>query len=226
MKLCRLATFFALVAASSVGFASLKTLQFTKDDPQALVLIEEAEGMFNGSVLFVEVDLTSMTVGKRKFSIGKDALNGRLPTKNKGLQTKGEYVLWKLAVSRFSGNRRPAGDFALVKYTGPRGPFGQSYGCLPDGAPVYRFKPGVANLISADMVPSNGGSFPILTHPEYARNGSNDDLPDAQSVLDENPGVKAKVVFAEILALVQFRDKKGKAVDCGEGISITTAPAI
>jgi hypothetical protein len=219
---------FALVAvllliATTAG-ASLKSLQFAQDDPQALVLIEEADGMFNGVVQFVEVDLNAMAIGTRKFSIAKDVLNGRLGTRNKALQTSGEYALWKFAVSRFSGAKRPTGDFALVKYTSPPGPFSQTVACLPDGAPVFRFKPGVANLISEDMLPVNGGSYAfLLAHPKYARSGSDDDLTDAQSVLDENVGVKAKVAYAELIGFVKFLDKNGKAASCGAGKSIIAA---
>ena len=195
------------------------SLELDPSDAKTVVIVEEAIGMMGGRLRFFEVDLKTMKRGQRKFSINKDAFwGGRLSTTKKELRTSDEMVFWDPKVSRFSAGKRPAGDFALVEYV-----YQTEYGmnsrgsyCPTQGALVFRFGPGQASLISADMLPVNGKSVAAFTRPKLAQE-SHGDVTDAQRVLDEQGNIKATVRLAEIIGRVQFLDKNGNPASCGDG---------
>jgi hypothetical protein len=200
---------FGLVICLSISTsasAGLKSTVFSGSDSEAIIIIEERDDMRHGMVFFDEIDLENMIRGKKSFEIQKDLVHG-LSTTNPRLKASGEIAMFKM--TRFSGRKVPAGDFALVSYKG--GMLG-GQSCLPDGVPVYRLKQGVANLISADKLPRGGGSFNIWDKKRAS--DVNEDVIDVQELLSEYPNVKTEVVEAEIVAVVKFQKKNGQSSGC------------
>jgi hypothetical protein len=189
-------------------------MTFSPDDPQALVLLEERDGLRGGSFTFVRVDLDAMAKAEGKIVVDKTTA-GRLRTSDPGLQTKGEGLMVPKNMSRFSAAKGAAGDYALVDFT--YGVFGGAVTqCGGKAIAVFGFRPGKANLVSAEMLPEGGGSSNILSYAA-ARNGSNDDLGDARTILREYPNLKGEVVPAEFRGWYQFRKDKGGVSLCGKG---------
>jgi hypothetical protein len=222
------------VSPNSALAEPLKGLNFDRSDAQAIVIVEESTGIEQGEVHFLQVDTQSRKTGKVKFKINKNLWFGaRMPTIIPELQTSGESI-YKTKSSRFSGAKKPKGEFALVKYmySTERGRLGLA--CLPHGVPVYRFKPGMANLISAEILPNGGPSdgnrlFGLIdvSSAKYPALGS--DIEDAQKVLNENSGIKTDVVLAELLGIFAFKSKSGKFSSCttqDEIVPISEAPTI
>lgn len=217
---------FALAAAGAVAPASAanpKKLVFTPADPDALVLVEERDGLRGGAFTFVRVDLEAMTKAEGKIVVDKTTA-GRLRTSDPGLQTKGEGLLVPKNMSRFSAAKGTPGDYALVDFT-----FGVAGGAVTEcggrAIPVFRFSPGKANLVTAEMLPKGGSSSNILSYAP-ARNGSNDDLGDAARILAEYPNLKGEVVPAGFQGWFQFRNRKGGVSACGKGNDLVrVAPA-
>jgi hypothetical protein len=213
MRLVSLCALFALSIAGTATASKLKNLSFSPSDAQALVIVEERDGLRGGVLTFVPVNLETLEKGEGKLEVHKTT-DGRLRTSNPGLQTKGEGLLVPKNMSRFSAGKGPAGDYALVDFT--YNAMGLVSSCPKEGAPVFRFKAGQANLVTAEMLPEGGSSSNILSYAS-ARNGSNDDVGDAQSILNEYPKLKSAVVPAELVAVVKFTKGSGKLSACGSG---------
>lgn len=194
--------------------ANISKVSFTADDPDALVLVEERDGLRGGSLTFVRVDLGSMTRGSARLVVDKTT-KGRLRTSDPGLQTKGEGLLIPKNMSRFSAAKGSAGDYALTGFEWYNG-IGSRRACPPDGVPVFRFAAGKANLVTTEMLPAGGSSSNILRYAA-ARNGSNDDVADAQKILNESRNLRGTVVPAELIGYVKFRNDRGKASGCSNG---------
>jgi hypothetical protein len=204
----------ALAAAAPAAAGKLKKMTFSPDDPQALVLVEERDGLRGGYFTFVRVDLEAMTRGSGKIVVDKTTA-GRLRTANPGLQTKGEGLMVPKNMSRFSAAKGLPGDYALVDFT--YGVFGGSVTeCGGRAVAVFRFAPGKANLVTAEMLPKGGHSSNILSY-KAARSGSNADIADAQEILGEYPNLRGEVVPAEFRGWYQFRKEKGGVSACGKG---------
>ncbi|MEA3064671.1 MAG: hypothetical protein QOJ27_1117 [Sphingomonadales bacterium] len=192
----------------------LEKMNFSPDDPQALVLVEERDGLRGGYFTFVRVDLEAMTRGTGKIVVDKTTA-GRLRTANPGLQTKGEGLMVPKNMSRFSAAKGAPGDYALVDFT--YGVFGgMARECGGKAIAVFRFVPGKANLVTAEMLPEGGHSTNILSY-RSARNRSNADVADAQEILGEYPNLKGEVVPAEFRGWYQFRKERGGVAVCGKG---------
>lgn len=203
------------LAVSGVAMAAdVKKLQFSPDGDDALVMVEERDGLRGGSMTFVRVDLDTMTRGTDALEVDKTT-RGRLRTSDPGLQTKGEGLMVPKNMSRFSAAKGPAGTYALVGFSYNTG-IGSAGACPGDGAPVFRFAPGKANLVPAELLPQGGGSTNILAYAA-AKNGSNDDLGDAQKILNEYPMLRSTVVIAPIVGFVTFEDDKGRRSACSKG---------
>jgi hypothetical protein len=204
----------ALAAAAPAAAAKPGKMSFSPDDPQALVLVEERDGLRGGSFTFVRVDLEAMARRREKIVVDKTTA-GRLRTANVGLQTKGEGLLVPRNMSRFSAAKGAPGDYALVDFS--YGVFGGSVTeCGGKAIAVFRFAPGKANLVTAEMLPKGGHATNILSY-RSARNGSNADVADAQSILGEYPNLRGEVVPAQFLGWYQFRKEKGGVSMCGKG---------
>lgn len=204
----------ALGVGSAAIAANVKKLEFSSDGPDALVLVEERDGIRGGVLTFVAIDLDTMSQGPGEIKVDKTTA-GRLRTSDPGLQTKGEGLMVPKNMSRFSAAKGPAGLYALVNFSYNTG-IGSASGCPTDGAPLFRFEPGKANLVMAESLPQGGGSSNILSY-SAARNGSNDDVPDAQKVLNEYPKMKSTVVAARLVGYVSFEDDKGRMSACSKG---------
>ncbi|HEX6375634.1 MAG TPA: hypothetical protein VFZ91_07920 [Allosphingosinicella sp.] len=204
----------ALAAAAPASAGKLKKMAFSPADPEALVLVEERDGLRGGYFTFVAVDIAAMTRGKAKIVVDKTTA-GRLRTANPGLQTKGEGLMVPRNMSRFSAAKGAPGDYALVDFT--YGVFGGTVTeCGGRAIAVFRFAPGKANLVTAEMLPEGGHSSNILSY-RAARNGSNADVADAQAILGEYPNLRGEVVPAEFRGWYQFRKDKGGVSACGKG---------
>ena len=220
---------FALTLPVAVAAGSFGSLIYTQEDPEAIVMTEESEGMRGGEMRFIEIDPVGLTILKRKFGVSKEMLTGRLKTKIEDLQMDDENPIWT-GYSRFSGTKKPAGVYALdeVKWDG-----GSNRKCPNFATPVFRFKPGVANLVPVSAIPIEGSAAAqpladlILHHgevPKFRRNGEGDSLLDAQAVLDERAGIKAKVEYAEVLGYVAWKGADGELSGCnhkGEMVWVT-----
>lgn len=204
----------ALAAAAPAAAGKLKKMIFSPDDSEALVLVEERDGLRGGYFTFVRVDLETMTRGRDKIVVDKTTA-GRLRTANPGLQTKGEGLMVPRNMSRFSAAKGAPGDYALVDFT-----YGVSGGLVTEcggrAIAVFRFVPGKANLVTAEMLPKGGHSSNILSY-RAARGGSNADVADAQEILGEYPNLRGDVVPAEFRGWYQFRKEKGGVAACGKG---------
>lgn len=209
-----LAVLFALGIGSATLAANVKKLEFSPDSTEALVLVEERDGMRGGKLTFVAIDLEAMTRGPEEITVDKTTA-GRLRTSDPGLQTKGEGLMIPKNMSRFSAAKGAAGLYALVDFSYYTG-IASVRGCPAEGAPVFRFEPGKANLVTAESLPAGGGSSNILAYAA-ARNGSNDDLGDAQKILNEYPKLRSEVVPAKIVGFVAFEDGKGRKSACSNG---------
>lgn len=204
----------ALGISGAAWAANVKKLQFSPDSPESLVLVEERDGLRGGVLTFVRIDLETMTRGAEEIKVDKTTA-GRLRTSDPGLQTKGEGLMIPKNMSRFSAAKGPAGLYALVSFSYYTG-IGAAGGCPKEGAPVFRFEPGKANLVTAEALPQGGGSTNILAYAP-ARNGSNDDLADAQKILNEYPQLRSTVVPAPVVGFVTFEDNKGRRSACSSG---------
>lgn len=212
----------AVLGVAPAQAQKVKKLSFSPEDSQALVIVEEREGLRGGFLNFVKVDLAMLRREDSKLVVDKTT-NGRLRTTNPGLQTKGEGLMVPKDMSRFSAAKGPAGDYVLVDFT--YGAFGGRAGaCSQRGVPIFRFQPGKANLVTAEMLPGGGGSTNILAYAA-ARNGSNADLTDAQEILAGYPRLKGEVVAAQFLGWYQFKDDKGNVSGCGKGKTLVPLPA-
>lgn len=204
----------ALAVATPAAAANPKKLVFSPADPEALVIVEERDGLRGGAFTFVRVDLAAMTKAAGKIVVDKTT-GGRLRTSDPGLQTKGEGLLIPRNMSRFSAAKGAPGDYALADFT--YGVFGGSMTeCGGRAIAVFGFRPGKANLVTAEMLPEGGGSSNILSYSP-ARSGSNDDLGDARRILGEYPNIRGEVVQAEFRGWYQFRKAKGGVSACGKG---------
>jgi hypothetical protein len=207
---------------TSANAQSLKGETFSATDSEAIVLIEEKDGMRDGTVGFQFVDLDQMKVLKRKFGIKKVAWFGhRLVTSYPELKTISG--IYKTNASRFSGTKQAAGLVALTSYSFPSSFGGRDgRGCLPTGFPVYRLKPGVANLIDAAILPPEGpseglkllGLIKLFPKPGFKVSGRDEAIADARRILSEYAGIKAEVAPAELVGLYTFKTKKGKSDGC------------
>lgn len=219
----------ALTLPVAVAAGSFGSLVFDQNDPEAIVMAEESEGLRGGEMRFIEIDPAGLTILKHKFGISKELLSGRLKTKIESLRMDDENPLWT-GYSRFSGTKKPAGVYAFdeIKWDG-----GSNRRCLSFATPVFRFKPGAANLIPVSAVPVEGQSSDqmvrdlIFNHgepPKFRGNGEANSLVDAQAVLDERPGIKAKVEYAEVLGFVAWKGADGELSGCkhkGEMVWVT-----
>lgn len=217
----------ALALSGAAVAADVKKLQFTPEGDEALVLVEERDGLRGGTMTFVPVDLATMTRGAVEIEVDKTT-RGRLRTSDPGLQTKGEGLMVPKNMSRFSAAKGPSGHYALVGFSYNTG-IGSAEACPREGAPLFRFQPGKANLVPAELLPQGGGSTNILAYAA-AKNGSNDDLGDAQKILNEYPRLRSTVVLAPIVGFVTFEDEKGRRSACSKGkkvvlVSPLTDPA-
>ena len=207
--------------AAAGGFGSLV---FTRSDPAAIIMAEEADWFEDGVLRFQRVDLATMRALPGYFELDKRPLNGRLTTRILELRITnyGPYNNH----SRFSAKKRPAGDYALVGYRGHDWLFGDVEGCPGGGAPVFRFRAGQANLIPAAMLPHSSAErspFERRGRPtRYAANGSTDAIGDAQRVLDERRGIQTDVIGAQYLGRVQFGRTRN---NCGSGKALTIVEA-
>lgn len=214
MKRLVLSCALALAAAAPAAAANPKKLAFSPADPEALVVVEERDGLRGGAFTFVRVDLAAMTKAEGRIVVDKTTA-GRLRTANPGLQTRGEGLLVPKNMSRFSAAKGPPGDYALIDFTyGVAG--GSVTECTGRAIAVFGFRPGKANLVTAEMLPEGGGSSNILSYAA-ARNGSNDDVGDAQEILGEYPNIHGEVVLAEFRGWYQLRKAKGGVSVCGKG---------
>lgn len=219
----------AMTLPVAVAAGSFGSLIYTQDDPEAIVMTEESEGLRGGEIRFIEVDPAGPALLKRKFGVSKELFTGRLKTKNEALQMDDENPIWT-GYSRFSGTRKPAGVFTLDEVTWDGG---ANRKCPDFATPVFRFKPGVANLVPPAAIPIEGSaeaqplSDLILQHgeaPNFSHNGAADSLRDAQAVLDERPGIKAKVEYAEVVGFIAWKGANGELSACkhkGELIWVT-----
>lgn len=212
MGLCAALAFAAPGAAKSI-----KKVIFPSAPNDALIVVEERQGMYGGSLEFVRVDLEQLTRDKKILYVSK-AMDGRLRTEIPELQTTGEGLMIPKTMSRFSAASTPAGDYALVGFSFSMLVY-QGYSCAEHGAPVFRIKAGTANMISAEMLPSGGGSYSFFKF-NPARGGASDDLVDAQRIIDGYPNLKAKLAYAEPIGFVKFQDKKGRIDGCGKGETV------
>ena len=212
----------AAVAAGPAGAANPKKMVFSPDDAEALVVVEERDGLRGGEFTFVRVDLAAMTKAEGRIVVDKTTA-GRLRTSNPGLQTKGEGLLVPKNMSRFSAAKGAAGDYALVDFT-----YGVAGGAVTEcggrAIPVFGFRAGKANLVTAEMLPAGGGSSNILSYAA-ARSGSNDDVGDAREILGEYPNLNGEVAIAEFRGWYQFRKEKGGVSACGKGDRLVAVEA-
>jgi hypothetical protein len=204
MKRAAVLVVMVAVVCGSVLAADVRKLSFSPEDPEALVLVEERDGIRGGTMKFVQVDLAAMTRGTIELTVDKTT-RGRLRTADRGLQTKGEGLLVPKNMSRFSAAKGAPGDYALIDFSWNDG-IGVKTSAPRNAIPVYRFVAGKANLVTAEMLPLGGGSSNILSYAA-ARNGSNDDVGDAQKILGEYPSLRATVVPAEVVAYIRFDGK-------------------
>lgn len=196
-------------------------------------MTEESEGMRGGEMRFIEIDPVGLTILKRKFGVSKEMLTGRLKTKIEDLQMVGENPIWT-GYSRFSATKKPAGVFAFDELKWDGGSNGQ---CLSFATPVFRFKPGVANLVPASALPLSGYAvgqplagliFNRGEPAKFRRNAQGDGVADAQAVLNERPGIRAKVEYAEVLGYAACKGADGELSGCnhkGELVWLTPAMA-
>lgn len=208
-----IATAVAIGSGAAVT-AEVRKLNFSPSDPQALVLVEERDGMRGGTLTFVAVDIQAMKRGSGKIEVGKTT-RGQLRTSDPGLQTKGEGLLIPKNMSRFSAVKGAAGHYALVSFDDYNG-VGSVSGCPLQGAPVFCFEPGKVNLVAAESLPPGGGSSNILAYA-LSRNGSNTDVADAQKILNEHATLRGEVVPAQVVSFVKFQDGKGRVSACSGG---------
>lgn len=204
----------ACLVTGPVAAKSIKKMVFSPTDSEALVLVEERDGSRGGAMTFVQVDLAGLTRGDTELIVDKTT-DGRLRTANPGLQTRGEGLMIPRNMSRFSVGKGAPGDYALVEFSYYNGIASVS-ACPAGGVPVFRFRPGQANLVAAEMLPAGGGASNILAYAP-AKNGSNADLADAQEILNEHPTLRATVATAEFLGRFAFRNEKGQVSPCGSG---------
>lgn len=226
-NLARFALAIAGLTVSGTAIAGFSSLIFTRSDPAAIIMVEEGYQMEDGQLQFQRVDLTTMRVVPGFFQIDKRPLNGRLTTQILDLRVtnQGPYNNH----SRFSAKKRPAGDYALVGYAGYDWLFGEVHGCPHEGAPVFHFEAGQANLITGDLLPTSSAETGPMRRPykpsRYAAGGSTDSVSDAQRVLDERKGIQTDVVRARYLGRVTFAGSPNRTGNnCGDGRFITMVP--
>ena len=218
---------FGLIFAGAAALAApltagnFSTLVFAASDPEAIVMVEEKAGLDAGQMRFEPLDPALPKLVGKSFLLDKDVWFGRLKTANAELQDYSLPSFFK-GFSRFSAIKRPAGVYAFTEHimtTGPK----EGRQCQIHAMPVFRFKPGVANLVPNSTLADGGFSdfidrgFVLFSQkvPEEARRrGVRDPLADAQRVLDERKGIKARVEYAEFLGFVAWQNSKGELSGC------------
>lgn len=216
----------ALTLPVAVAAGSFGSLVFDQNDPETIVMAEEAEGMRGGEMRFIEIDPVNLAILRHKFGVSKEPLHGRLKTRNEALQVSGEDLIWS-GFSRFSATKKPAGVYAFDEMIWP----GAALECPYFATPLFRFKAGTANLVPISALPLDNYAAPrpftemISGETEhYRRYSAGETLADAQTVLDERPGIKAKVEYAEVLGFVAWKDADGELSGCnhkGEMVWVT-----
>ena len=211
----------ALAVPAPLSGGSFSSLVYTQADPEAIVMAEELRGFNAGQMRFERLDPETLKLGGGSFLLNKDPMFGRMKTKFAELHDF-DMPSFFSSYSRFSATKKPAGVYAFTEHEMTTGSY-QGRQCLKVALPVFRFKPGVANLIPNAVFPTGGysdsGEFPNLFFqqkvPEnYHAAGTPDPLVDAQRVLDERPGIKARVEYAEFLGYVAWQNDKGEISGC------------
>ena len=216
-------TAFALTLAvpTQVSGGSFSSLVFTQTDPEAIVMAEELRGYNAGQMRFERLDPETLKLGGGSFLLVKDPMLGRMKTKYAELHDF-DMPSFFSSYSRFSATRKPAGVYAFTEHLMTTGPYSGSQ-CLKVAIPVFRFKPGVANLVPNAVFPTGGYSDfheyqGLIFRQKVPENlhaaGTPDPLVDAQRVLDERPGIKARVEYAEFLGYVAWQNDKGEISGC------------
>lgn len=210
----------ASAAATSLS-AGISKLTFSPSDPQAIVLVEEMRGLELGQMRFEPVDPVAPKIVNGSFLLDKGVWSGRLKTAFPELQ---DYALpsFYSGYSTFSGIRRPAGVYAFTEQLMINSPDGGRQ-CPKAAMPVFRFKPGVVNLVPNAVFPigghanfmDHGGLFFRQKVPEnYRIAGTPDSLASARRVIGERPGITAPVEYAEFLGYVAWQNAKGELSGC------------
>ena len=187
-----------------------KNIPFDSSSEQAMLVVEEKDGLQGGVMYFTPVDLQSKTVIGEGVSISKREDN-RFRTSNKSLQTKGDGLIVAQNMTRFSPATVTPGYYALTNFWFATG-IGTTSGC-PNGATnVYQAKRGQINIVESNTLPA-GSSSNILKYGSGFQTSSTADL---KMILTEYPAIVADVVTAPVVANISFIDKEGKLTGCEE----------
>lgn len=200
---------------SSAAWAKPDRFDPNVDKDSVLIIVQQNDTPFTGYMDFREADLSLNRSGTRSGSNMTIELSvlKRLKTRNPALQSDISIALYNPKLSSFSVFKRPAGDFALYQFRSSSFMGTERlWHCKEEGAPVFRFKPGFAYLIPNQFIPRGHSIIDF----ERLR-GTGNDVADAQAVLDEYPSLKAKVVAAEVVALIQYKKKNGELTGCRGG---------
>jgi len=187
-----------------------KNIPFDSSSEQAMLVVEEKDGLQGGVMSFTPVDLQSKTVAGKTISISKRDDN-RFRTSNKSLQTKGDGLMVAKNMTRFSPATVTPGYYALTHFWFATG-VGTASGCPEGSTNVYEVKRGQVNIIESRTLPA-GSSSNILKYGSGFQSSSTADL---KMILTEYPAIVGDVVTAPVVASISFIDKKGKFTGCEE----------
>lgn len=213
--------FFAVLASTPLSAGGISKLEFAPTDPQAIVMVEELRGLELGQMRFEPMDVTMPKIVNGSFLLDKGVWSGQLKTAFPELQ---DYALPSFfsGYSTFSAIRRPAGVYAFTEQLMINSPGGGRQ-CPKAAMPVFRFKPGVVNLVPNAVLPMGGysnfsdhaGLFFRQKVPEnYRIAGTADSLASARRVIGERPKITAPVEYAEFLGYVAWQNSKGELSGC------------
>jgi hypothetical protein len=204
----------SMIFPSEVRGGSFAKTPFKADDADAVVLLEELEGSEHFGVIsggiwdFQEIDLATLQTGKRYFSMDRNIVIGRIKTKNPKLRLRIVGALSSISISPYSGARRPAGVFALVRTRGSSLTGREMNGCFPEGAPVFRFEAGHVNLVSSSSLRAG------FMRTSVRLDSDDESVKSARLLLEEYPIISAPVKAAPLIGSIKFVKKNGEASGC------------
>jgi len=187
-----------------------KNIPFDTSSEQAMLVVEEKDGLQGGVMHFTPVDLQSKTVVGETISISKRDDN-RFRTSNKALQTKGDGLMVAKNMTRFSPATVTPGYYALTNFWFATG-LGTVSGCPEGSTNVYQAKRGQISIVESNTLPA-GSSSNILKYGSGFQTSSTADL---KTILSEYPEIVGDVAIAPVVANISFIDKNGELTGCKE----------
>jgi hypothetical protein len=194
---------------------------FGPADPDSIVIFKTNRFTTDAMVHFREINLETLQIKKRRFSIQTNPYINRLKTSDKDLQKLAGDGFGSRTI--FSPKKAPVGDFILNGFSiqGVR----RGSACFEIGMPVYRFEAGKIYLITNDVEFKSSSLLTLIFHAlgfedesgkrkGDQRNDADRDRTVVSKILTEYQNIEGVVSNAKVVAVVSYQQKNGTTSGC------------